>query len=91
MPNFRALAMVRFSEFAVVALPGRVTDCEAAVLKGNRDDEGRPQILCSFLPGEVVRELPGRVPLTSALVLAPADARALARALECAAEEAEEQ
>jgi hypothetical protein len=91
MPNFRPLAMVRFSELAVVALPGRITDCEGALLQGNRDAEDRPQILCSFLPGDVVRELPGRVPLASAVLLSAADARALARELERAAEEAEDQ
>jgi hypothetical protein len=80
-----------FSPAAVLALPGRVTDCPGARVKGNRDADGRPQVLCSFHPGEIVRPLPPGVELSSALVLAPTDARALARELERAAEEAEEQ
>jgi hypothetical protein len=82
---------VVFSAQAVLALPHLVTDCEAALLKGNRDGDGHPQVLCSFSPGEVVRPLPPGLPGPSAIVLAPADARALARELERAAEEAEEQ
>jgi hypothetical protein len=83
--------LLSFSLEAVLALPRRVTDCQGAALKGNRDPNGRPQVLCSFYPGEIVRALPADVPISSALVLSPADARALARALERAAEEAEEQ
>ena len=56
-----------------------------------RDEHGRPQILCSFYPGELARPTPPGLDVASALVLSPADARALARELERAAEEAEEQ
>jgi len=76
---------------AVLALPHLVTDCEAALLKGNRDGDGHPQVLCSFYPGELVRPVPRGLEIASAIVLSPADARALARALDRAAEEAEEQ
>ena len=34
-----------FSPAAVLALPGRVTDCPGARVKGNRDPDGRPQDL----------------------------------------------
>jgi hypothetical protein len=60
-------------------------------VKGNRDDAGRPQVLCSFFPGDLIRPLPAGLPVSSAIVLPPADARALARELERAAEDAEEQ
>jgi len=82
---------VVFSAQAVLALPHLVTDCEAALLKGNRDGDGHPQVLCSFSPGELVRPVPPGLEVASAIVLSPADARALARALESAAEEAEQQ
>ena len=91
MPDYRLPTTVLFSTFAVVALPDRVTDCEGASVKGSRDAAGQPQVLCGFFPGEVVRALPAAVPLSAALVLSPSDARALARELERAAEEAEEQ
>ena len=80
-----------FSPLAVLALPHAVTDCAGALVKGNRDDAGRPQVLCSFFPGDLVRALPSGLPVSSALVLSPSDARALARELERSAEEAEEQ
>ena len=83
--------LLSFSPEAVLALPDRVTDCESALVKGNRDPEGRPQVLCTFYPGLVVRPLPPAVAVSSAIVLSPADARALARELERAAEESEEQ
>jgi hypothetical protein len=85
-------SLIFFSPEAVLAVPDRVTDCEGALVIGNQDDEGRPQVLCSFRPGSLVREpLPASVvEVTSVLVLSPADARALARELERAAEEAEE-
>jgi hypothetical protein len=82
---------VVFSAQAVLALPHLVTDCEAAFLKGNRDGDGHPQVLCSFDPGELVRPAPRGLEVASAIVLSPADARALARALDRAAEEAEQQ
>jgi hypothetical protein len=91
MPNDRSPVTVLFSSLAVLALPDQVTDCEGAALKGNRDAEGRPQVLCTFYPGEVAQPLPRGGPLRSALVLSPSDARALARELERSAEEAEEQ
>jgi hypothetical protein len=75
----------------VVALSDRITDCEGATLRGSRDETGQPQVLCGFLPLELVRALPQAIPLSAALVLSPADARALARELERAAEEAEQQ
>jgi hypothetical protein len=82
---------VVFSPQAVLALPHLVTDCEGALLKGNRDALGHAQVLCSFYPGELIRPLPPRLDVASAIVLSPADALALARQLERAAEEAEEQ
>jgi hypothetical protein len=91
MSGFRLPATVLFSGFAAVAFADRVTDCDGASVKGARDDEGRPQVLCGFFPGEVERALPESVPLSAGLILSPADARALARELERAAEEAEEQ
>ena len=83
--------MIMFSAQAVLALPQLVTECEGALIKGARDEHGRAQILCSFYPGELVRPAPPGLDVTSALVLSAADARALARELERAAEEAEEQ
>ena len=91
MPDYRLPATVLFSAFAVVALPDRVSDCEGAAVKGSRDSDGQPQVLCGFFPGEVVRPVPADVPLGAVLVLSPSDARALARELERAAAEAEEQ
>src|SRR5215203_5808115 len=91
MPDYRLPATVLFSPFAAVALYDRVTDCEGASVRGIRDADGQPQVLCGFFRGEVVRALPLAVPLSAALVLSPSDARALARELERAAEEAEEQ
>jgi hypothetical protein len=91
MNEFRLPATVLFSRFAAVALSDRVTDCEGASILGSRDDTGRPHVLCGFLPGESERALAEDLPLSAALVLLPADARALARELERAAEEAEEE
>lgn len=91
MPDYQLPTTVLFSAFAVVALPDRVTDCEGASVKGSRDADGQPQVLCGFFPGEVVRPMPANLPLGAVLVLSPSDARALARELERAAEEAEEQ
>ena len=64
---------------------------QGALVKGNRDADGHPQVLCSFYPGELVQPAPPGLDVASALVLSPADARALARELERAAEDAEEQ
>jgi len=47
--------MLPLSAEAVLVLPGVATDCEAALVKGSRDSEGRPQVLCSFHPGLLVR------------------------------------
>ena len=80
-----------FSAQAVLALPQLVTECDGALVKGTRDQQGRPQILCSFYPGELVRPAPPGLDVASAVVLSPADARALARELERAAEDAEQQ
>jgi hypothetical protein len=80
-----------FSPQAVLALPSLVTDCEGALVTGNRDHLGHAQVLCSFYPGELVRPTPPGLDVASALVLSPEDARALARELERAAEDAEEQ
>jgi hypothetical protein len=89
MPSDRV--PVLFSPEAVLALSDRVTDCEGALVIGNQDDDGHPQVLCSFRPGSLVRApLPSAVQVTCVVVLSPADARALARELERAAEEAEE-
>src|SRR6478609_7313004 len=60
---------VVFSAQAVLALPHLVTDCEAALLKGNRDGNGHPQVLCSFSPGELVRPVPRGLEVASAIVL----------------------
>ena len=59
-----------FSPAALLALPGRATDCPGARVQGNRDADGRPQVFCSFHPGEIVRPLPPGVELSSALILA---------------------
>ena len=83
--------MIVFSAQAVLAFPRLVTECDGALVKGSRDADGRPQILCRFYPGELVRPARRGLDVASALVLSPADARALARELERAAEEAEEQ
>jgi hypothetical protein len=91
MPDYRLPTTVLFSASAAGALYDRVTDCEGASVRSSRSADGQPQVLCGFFRGEVVRPLPLAVPLTAALVLSPADARALARELERAAEEAEEQ
>jgi len=80
-----------FSPQAVLALPHLVTDCEAALVKGNRDPAGHPQVLCSFYPGELIRPAPPGLEAASVVVLSPSDARTLARELERAAEDAEEQ
>lgn len=83
--------LLYFSPEAVLVLPDRVTDCAGAIVRGDRDPAGRSQVLCSFYPGIVVRPLPPGLDVHSAVVLSPTDARALARELERAAEEAEEQ
>ncbi len=76
----------------MLALPDEVTDCEGALVKGDRDPHGHSQVLCSFYPGEIVRApLARSLHVSAVLVLSPADARALARELERSAEEAEEQ
>lgn len=91
MTEYGLPATVLFSPFAAVALFDRVTDCEGASICGSRDENGQPQVLCGFFPGEIVRALPEAIPLSAALLLSPADARALARELERAADEAGEQ
>ena len=81
-----------FSPQAVLALPDRVTDCEGAWVKGNRDSSGHGQVLCGYLPGDIsCPALAASDERTVIVVLSPADARALARELERAAEDAEEQ
>lgn len=81
-----------FSPEAVLALPDRVTDCEGAWVKGNRDAGGHAQVLCGYLPGNIGRAaLAASDEVTVIVVLTPGDARALARELERAAEDAEEQ
>ena len=81
-----------FSPQAVLALPDRVTDCQGAWVKGNRDASGHAQVLCGYLPGDISRPaLAASDERTVIVVLTPADARALARQLDRAAEEAEEQ
>ena len=91
MADFRLPTTVLFSSFAAVALYDRVTDCEGASVRGSRDPDGQPQVLCGFFRGEIVRSLPLALPLSAALVLSPSDARALARELERAAAAAEQQ
>ena len=86
-----AADLLDFSPEAVLVVPGAATDCAAALVRGSRDTEGRPQVFCSFYAGIVVRPLPPGLDVHSAVVLSPADARALARELERAAEDAEEQ
>ena len=82
---------VAFSSDAILALPYLVSDCSGAVLKGNRDADGHPQVFCRFHPGPLLRPASTLgIDIGSALVLSPADARALARALERAAQDAEE-
>jgi hypothetical protein len=83
--------LVVFSPQAVLALPHLLTDCEGALVKGNRDPSGHAQVLCSFYPGNLIRPAPPGLEVASAIVLSPADARTLARELERAAEHAEEQ
>ena len=83
--------LLLFSPEAVLVVPDRATDCAGVLVKGNRDTEGRAQVLCSFYPGFVIRPLPPGLQVSSAIVLSPADARAFARELERAAEDAEEQ
>ena len=80
-----------FSPQAVLAFSDLITNCEGALVTGNRHDAGHPQVLCSFYPGELVQPAPAGIEVASVIVLSPADARALARELERAAEEAEEQ
>ena len=80
-----------FSQQAVLAFSDLVTDCEGALVQGNRDDAGHSQVLCCFYPGELARPAPPCIEVASVIVLSPADARALARQLERAAEDAEEQ
>jgi hypothetical protein len=83
---------VRFGDDAVLALSDEVTDCEGALVKGDRDPHGHSQVLCSFYPGEIVRApVAPSLRVSAVLVLSPTDARALARELERSAEEAEEQ
>jgi hypothetical protein len=82
---------VVFSPQAVLALPHLVTDCEGVLLKGNRDRAGHAQVLCSFCPGNSIRSAPllaRKGPF--AVVLSP-PSPGLARELERAAEDAEEQ
>jgi hypothetical protein len=85
-------ARIVFSPQAVLALPYMVTECQGARVQGSRDADAHPQVLCIFDPGALVQPAPTfGIDTGSALVLSPSDARALARALELAAEEAEEQ
>jgi hypothetical protein len=92
MPNDRPPPTVRFSDDAVLALSEEVTDCEGALVKGDRDPHGHGQVWCSFYPGDIVRApLAPSLHVSAVLVLSPADARALARELERSAEAAEEQ
>ena len=92
MPDHRPAPTLVFSPQAVLALPDRVTDCEGAWVKGNRDASGHCQVLCGYLPGNIARAALGASDeVTVIVVLTPTDARALARQLERAAEEAEEE
>jgi hypothetical protein len=54
---FMRTEFLHFSSEAVLVLPDRVTDCEGVLVNGNRDMEGRPQVLCSFYPGALARQL----------------------------------
>jgi hypothetical protein len=69
-----------FSTEAVLVVPDRVTGCEGVLVTGNRDTDGHPQVLCSFVGGMVVRPLPPGIEVSSAIVLSPSDARARWRA-----------
>jgi hypothetical protein len=82
-----------FSPQAALVVPHAVTDCQGALVKGNHDEEGHPQVVCSFIPGQLVQPTPppSGFDSPSAIVLSPADARPLARELERAAEQAEKQ
>ena len=92
MPTHQPPPTVRFGDDAVLALPDEVTDCQGALVKGDRDPHGHSQVLCSFYPGDIVRPaLALSLHVSAVLMLSPADARGLARELERAAEEAEEQ
>lgn len=84
-----SVTMVQFSTQAVLVFAGHATDCEGAFVRGDRDPKGRCRVLCSF--HAVAKPLPLGLESLSALVLSPTDARALARELERAAEDAEEQ
>jgi hypothetical protein len=69
------------------------TDHSTEFATGDFDGDRRTDVFVAngFVPGDLVRPLPSGLPVGSALVLSPADARALARERERAAEEAEEQ
>jgi hypothetical protein len=75
MTDPRPAPTLAFSLSAVLALPHQVTDCEGALVKGNRDESGHAPVLCRFVPGDLVRPLPSGLPVGSALVLSLADAR----------------
>ena len=76
----------------MLALPDEVTDCEGALVKGDRDPTDTAKSCAVFIPARSSRApLPPSLHVSAVLVLSPADARALARELERSAEEAEEQ
>ncbi len=80
-------------EFAAAGLsvPNAVSGCLGVLVQVSRDGQGRAQVFCSFEAGDTVRKpLANGIHIGSDLVLSPADARALARCLERAAEEAEQ-
>ena len=52
-----------------LAAPGH--RMRGALLKGSRDADGHPQILCSFYPGELVQPAPPGLDVASALRLVP--------------------
>jgi hypothetical protein len=77
---------------AGLSLPNAVSGCLGVLVQVSRDGHGRPQVFCSFEAGDKGRKpLSSGVHIGSDIVLSPADARALARELERAAQEAERQ
>jgi hypothetical protein len=92
VPHPSPALTLQFSAAAGLSLPNAVSGCLGVLVQGCRNGHGRPQVFCSFAAGDRVRQpLANGIHIGSDLVLSPADARALARELLNAANEAEQQ
>ncbi len=90
MPHPAPALTLEFSA-AGLSLPNAVSGCLGVLVQVSRDGQGRPRVFCSFEAGDTARKpLANGIHIGSDIVLSPSDARALARALERAAEDADQ-